>query len=262
MEKEKPLDKRTKQKLLLFFLIILLFAIDYPFLDKALKNWIIDYEIGVVERVIDGDTIVINETSVRLLGINSPERGENYYDEAKSVLENLTLYKLVKLKKGKRDRSLRYLFVDGKNVNLEMVENGFANFYFPSGKDVYYNEFKKAWTECVGENKNLCEKSDGVCSECIILKDFDYENEIISFYNICGFDCELTGWEIKDEGRKNFILGKFVLESEKEIRIIVGEGQENDKNLFWKGEDYVWTKTGDTLFLRDNKGGLVLWRSY
>jgi len=29
--------------------------------------------------------------------------------------------------------------------------------------------------------------------------------------------------------------------------------------LFWKNEDYVWAKTGDTLFLRDGKGKLVLW---
>jgi len=30
----------------------------------------------------------------------------------------------------------------------------------------------------------------------------------------------------------------------------------------WKKKDYVWTKTGDSLFLRDSKGKLVLWKSY
>jgi len=32
--------------------------------------------------------------------------------------------------------------------------------------------------------------------------------------------------------------------------------------LFWKGKDYVWTSTGDTLFLRDDEGKLVLWEMY
>lgn len=265
MEKEKPSNKKTKQKFLLLFLIILLFAINYPFLDKALKNWIIDYEVGIIERVIDGDTVVINRTSVRLLGINSPEKGEVYYEKAKEFLENLTLHMFVKLKKDKEDldkykRKLRYVFVDGKNVNLEMVKKGFANFYFPSGKDKYYNEFRSAWEKCVGENKNLCEKSEEKCAGCIELKKFDYENEIIIFYNKCEFNCELTGWEIKDEGRKNFIFPKFVLE--KEVKIIVGRGEDEETILFWRGEDYVWTETGDTLFLRDGKGKLVLWWSY
>ena len=32
-----------------------------------------------VKRVIDGDTVVVDGVSVRLLGINTPERGEKLY---------------------------------------------------------------------------------------------------------------------------------------------------------------------------------------
>ena len=83
------MDKKTRRnyKLLLYFLILLLIAINYPIIDRAVKGYFIDYEVGIVERVIDGDTIVVNGTTVRLLGINCPEKGERYYGEAKEYLE-------------------------------------------------------------------------------------------------------------------------------------------------------------------------------
>ena len=260
--------KRRKQIILLVFLILLFFTINYNFLDKQLENFLIDYETGIVERVIDGDTIVLaNGEHVRLLGINTPERGELFYDEAKEFLEELVLNKTIKLKFGKErydkyKRILAYIFLNEKSINLKLVEEGFGNFYFPSGKDIHYDEFKASWSECIKSNKNLCEKSTNVCVECIELKKFDYKGQEVIFYNKCDFSCELTDWNIKDEGRKNFIFPEFVLESEKQVKIIVNEGINNKYNLFWENEEYIWTDTGDTLFLRDSTGKLVLWESY
>jgi len=260
------MDKQ-RQIFLLVFLIILLFAVNYSWIDSTLINFFNEQETGIVERVIDGDTIIINNKSVRLLGINSPERGEYYYEEAKIFLEEKILSKKVGLEFGKEkydkyERILAYIFIDRKNVNLELVKEGFANFYFPSGKDKYYLDFEKAWKSCVKKNKNLCENSTDKCSNCIELKKFDYENQEIIFYNKCDFNCDLTNWEIKDEGRKNFIFPEIVLDKRKEIKIIVGEGVDASSNLFWGGEEYVWTRTGDTLFLREDNKKLVLWESY
>ena len=257
-----------KEIFLLIGLVVLLFVINYNFLDKALEEFLVDFETGFVERVIDGDTIVIkNSTHVRLLGINTPERGEAYYQEAKEFLERIVLNKTVELRFGKEkydryNRTLAYLFYKGANVNLELVDEGFANFYFPSGKDVYYEKFVKAWENCIVNNKKLCEKSKDKCVNCIELKEFNYGKNILVLHNMCDFDCELTNWKIKDEGRKNFVFPEFVLGKDSEIEIRVGEKIDNEYVLFWKNEDYVWTKTGDTLFLRDSEGKLVLWDSY
>jgi len=252
--------------ILLAGLVILLFIINYSFLDSLLTNLLDDEETVIVDRVIDGDTIVAENTSVRLLGINSPERGQPYYKEAKEFLEDIVLNKTVVLKFGverydRYGRTLAYVFVGKRNVNLELVEKGFANFYFPSGKDVYYNDFKKAWEEC---DINLCERSEDKCVDCIELKEFDYKNEVVIFYNKCDFSCDMTNWGIKDEGRKNFLFPEFVLEKEKEVKIIVSNEEDvnNEDEIFWKRDDYVWTDSGDTLFLRDSKGKLILWRSY
>ena len=177
------------------------------------------------------------------------------------------LNKTVKLeygkdKKDRYNRTLAYIFLNDENINLKQVEQGFANYYFPSGKDVYYNNFKEAWENCIKENKNLCEKSKDICAKCIELKELNYNSQEAVFYNSCDYDCNLNGWKIKDEGRKTFIFSNFNLDGNKELKIKVGEGTDNSDILFWKGEDYVWTKTGDTLFLRDSEGKLILFESY
>ena len=87
--------KKQKQIFLLVFLILLLFAINYSFLDKSLENFLTNYETGNVERVIDGDTIVLsNGEHIRLLGMNAPEttKKEKYSQEAKEFLKKLIFY--------------------------------------------------------------------------------------------------------------------------------------------------------------------------
>jgi len=260
--------EKKKEVILLFLLIFFVFAINYRFLDSSLVKFFDEKETAFVERVIDGDTIVVgNGTHVRLLGINTPEKGEKYYSEAKEFLENFILNQSVQLEFGKDkydryDRVLAYIFLGEENVNLKLIENGFANFYFPSGKDKYYPSFKSALENCVEQNKNLCEKSLDKCGNCIKLNVFDFENEVLVFENNCKFDCDLTGWRIKDEGRKNFVFENFSVKGGEDFEVIVGNETDSERKLFWKGEDYVWTDSGDTLFLRDEEGKLILWESY
>ena len=227
------MDVKKKRDLnVLIILIFVLLIINYSSLDNALENFLIDYEVVDVERVIDGDTLIADGKSTRLLGINSPERGELYYAEAKQFLEEMTLNKTGRLEFGRErtdryNRTLAYIFINSQNANLELVKIGLANFYFPSGKDQHYNEFEQAWQQCIENNINLCEKSEVVCSNCIELKEFNYKNQKVVFHNQCNFRCDLTGWEIKDEGRKKFVFPEFNLMKNEGIEIRVGGGQDN-----------------------------------
>lgn len=259
------MNSKKREYFLLFLLIFLMFSINYKTLDAFVVEFFDESQRVVVSRIIDGDTVKAGNISIRLLGINSPERGERYYNEAREFLESLILNQTVKLEESGVDRynrKLAYIFLESENVNLELIKNGFASPYFPDGKKKYYYEFGNAWEKCVGENLNFCEKSRDECADCVVLKDFDYSNERIVFYNDCKFDCDLTNWQIKDEGRKKFVFEDFILSWGKSVEVITGEGKNSEEVLFWRGEEYVWTRQGDTLFLRDDESKLVLSERY
>ena len=93
-------------------------------------------EIRVV-RVIDGDTFVIEGGErVRMIGINAPELKDIYGVESKNHLKTLIESKYVNLIKGdvtaNKDyfkRLLRYVYLDSTDMNLKMIEDGFASAY-------------------------------------------------------------------------------------------------------------------------------------
>jgi len=93
--------------------------------------------------VIDGDTVELADGSrVRYLGIDTPELGEYYADEATARNRELVEGKMVELQRGKRDkdeydRLLRYVYVDGVFVNAELVAQGYAKAYIFDPDDRY-----------------------------------------------------------------------------------------------------------------------------
>ena len=221
----------------------------------------------VVTNAVDGDTFDFgNNERVRMSGINTPETGECYYKEAKEKLAELILHKEIYLErdrsdKDKYERLLRYVFVENENINLELVENGLANPYIYD-TDKYTQSLRDAWLTCIKENKNLCEKSKDECADCVELEELDVKSQTLILYNSCNFPCSLEDWTIKDEGRKKFVFPDFILKSNNEVKIKIGNETDTESVLFWKGKDYIWTFGGDTLFLRDSEGKLVLWESY
>ncbi len=112
-------------------------------------------------KIIDGDTIIVEGGyNVRLLGIDADERGYSCYDEARKRLEELILNKEIRLEKDVTDvdqykRCLRHVFLDKKNVGLELVEEGLviARFYEP---DVRYREEITLAEKTAIENKIGC----------------------------------------------------------------------------------------------------------
>lgn len=118
-----------------------------------------------VLKVVDGDTIKVmyngRETSVRFIGVNTPETVdprkpvECFGREASDHLKNLLSGKKVKLRRDdtqtdrdKYGRILRYVYLDDQDVNLAIISNGYGYEYtyngaFPYAKQAAYKQAQK-----------------------------------------------------------------------------------------------------------------------
>jgi len=84
-----------------------------------------------VVRVLDGDTIQISDgRTVRLLGVDTPEKGEQWAKEARLWLVEQSLGREVTLEecaeKDKYGRTLALLDSSGRKLNLELADAGLA----------------------------------------------------------------------------------------------------------------------------------------
>ena len=92
---------------------------------------------GKVISVADGDTFTMltdnNERiKIRLYAIDAPERGQDFGTKSREFLNSLCYGKRVTVEKKGTDqysRTLGVAFVNGVNVNEEMVRNGLAWYY-------------------------------------------------------------------------------------------------------------------------------------
>jgi micrococcal nuclease len=124
----------VESKLVLLFLLI--FISSCTITGEAVREFEVIRE-GPFEvvNVVDGDTADLdNGWRLRFSGINTPETGECYYQEAKDELSRLILGKEVYLEndysdEGNYGRKLRYVFVGELLVNEELVHGGFAKVY-------------------------------------------------------------------------------------------------------------------------------------
>ncbi|MCP3888510.1 MAG: nuclease [Desulfobulbaceae bacterium] len=90
--------------------------------------------VGKVISVADGDTITILDnkylqTKIRLYGIDTPEKGQPFGKAAKRFTSKLTYKKKATIKRYDTDkygRTVGVVFVDGINVNAEILKAGFA----------------------------------------------------------------------------------------------------------------------------------------
>lgn len=115
-----------------------------------------------VSRIIDGDTFE-TETGekVRLIGINAPEISDIFGIESKQHLIELINGKTVTLQTDKisndRDRYsrlLRYVILDGIDINKKMISDGFA-FAYLKYRFEKSNDYKEAQLTASEQNKRM-----------------------------------------------------------------------------------------------------------
>ncbi len=247
------------KRLFIFFLIILLFGIFsyfYPHLTgEAVSSSSYEKEPAEVLRIVDGDTIETNLGTVRLLGINTPEKGKPYYEEAKqflSQIENKTIF-LLRDKEDidKYQRLLRYVFYNNRNLNIEIVEKGLASVYMLSELE-YKDKFLRAQKYAQEAGLGIWKKSTEKCAveDCISLEKLNAtsEPEYFTIKNNCAYECNLEGWFVKDAGRNTFKL------------LIIKASEE--QTFESPSSKHIWNNDHDEFFMFDGSGKLVMYHSY
>ncbi len=261
------------KKLIIFCLLVLISTLSY----FLLKEFATSHTLVTVVRVIDGDTFrLANGKTVRLIGIDAPEKGQYYYEEAREKLKELIEGKKVVLEadisnSDKLNRLLRYVFVNNLFVNLELVKEGYANVYIVSPNEKYSSELLKA-EEYARKNKLGLWNKFSEFSKCIKVENFHFNakgddkknlnDEYIVFKNVCNFEINLSQWTIKNRASKQYVFPNVSLKPEERVTLFSGFGRNFKNRLYWNSSIPIWNNKGDTLYLRDKDGSLVLIRSF
>jgi micrococcal nuclease len=244
-------------------------------------------EVAYVIQVIDGDTIEVflNEGTHRLryIGIDSPEIGKPYVDDATEANRRMVEGQTVELEGDVTNidqygRLLRYVYLsDGTFVNAELVKLGFA-YAVAYPPDVKFQELlSEAESEAVKAGIGLWTPPEPTAIPIPIVEgDQIFIDPACSQFNAPGNDNEnkneeyicfvnkgevlvgMTGWNVRDEYGWTYTLPAFSLEPGASVKLRSGCGEDTNQDLYWcKDETAVWNNDGDCVYLTDEKGKTI-----
>ncbi len=230
---------------------------------------------GLVTAVRDGDTLDMEQDGtmleVRLMGINAPESGECYFDQATEHLRRIVVGRWVGLEEAGIDqfgRALAYLWSNGAPVNLELVADGAAIATTPvegdpHGADLIAAE-EGAFAARIGMwSADACGATGHIPVVAVQVNpnppgpDEDaLEDEQVTFESATRV--ELDGWTVRDESSAHRCLlptGSALAPGE---RLVV-----DSADPCWdQGGSPVWNNDGDLVLLLDEDGRVIARHRY
>jgi len=223
----------NKKHLIIFILFLTSGLAYYHLTEPKLQQ-------QTVTKITDGDTLKTQTLIIRLKGINTPEKNQPFYQEAKDYLYQQVQNKSVKLETygtDKYGRTLAHIFLDKKNINEQILKQGLGTLYYYE-KDKHYKKLKQA-EEIARQNQwGLWQKSpDENCIEIIEFK--TDEPESLTLKNKCNKILNIT---YKDDATHIY-------------REII-----NPNSIFTKNTSHIWNTEGDSIYIYDQKGLLLFHR--
>lgn len=134
-------------------------------------------ELIQLERCVDGDTFVaqtktFGSTKIRLSGVNTPEVAHPGHDIKEEYFgKEAQTYTCNRLKSAahlavewdktqteSHERQIAVVFIDEKNFNLELFQEGYANDRYLKDKMPYASEYKRALQQAKASKKGMWAK--------------------------------------------------------------------------------------------------------
>lgn len=252
---------------------------------KVIQDAINDKRKIFAAKILDGDTIETNSgEKIRYLGINTPEKGQPFANEATKFNQDLVLGKEIDLEfdiqtKDRYGRTLAYVYTNGIFVNLEIIKKGFAvsETIQPNIKyqDEIVNAQKESRDKCSGIWKGLCSQGENgvlgkkdICVKIISINanspgddNKNKNGEWVEIKSSCSSTISMKDWLLKDNSASNYYRFKeFTLYAGKNVIIYSGCGEDSKEKLYWECPERkyaVWNNSTDHAFLYDEKEELV-----
>ncbi len=238
-------------------------------------------------EIVDGDSLYVSgptgELEVRIVGVNAPESGECFSEEATDALAELVNGNDLVLVTDRSDvdqfgRALRYVeTTDGVDVGAELVANGFAIARRYAPDDARADRYAALQRDAQAAGRGLwgseaCGASDLDGVEIVIDVNADapgddgenLNGEWVRFTNAGVEAIDLDGWEVADESASHrYTFNDLRLDPGAEVILFSGCGPDDTTARYWcVSGSAVWNNSGDTVFLRDGNGNIVVSLSY
>ena len=228
-----------------------------------------------VAQVVDGDTIELeNGEKIRLIGVNTPEKGRKYSENAtdltKSLVKNGISITGDEESKDRYDRLLRYVFTEDKFVNAELIREGLAT-TFPVEPNTRYDLLLSCLEKEAKENKIGIWSSSALDAYDIEMdvqynaKGDDRENlngEFVILFNEGSTTIDLEDWSIKDDATHEYVFKAVELAAEGSVTLYSGSGSDIKTEVYWNSKTPIWNNNGDTAYLFNKEGDLVILLSF
>ncbi len=231
-----------------------------------------------VLRVIDGDSVElgINGQTVesRLIGINAPELADCQGPASKQALVDLAEGQRVEIRDFGPDRYGRLLVdmsVDGRSLNLNMVESGWALAQH-SNEHGDAKEWVEAMQDAAKGRQGMwgmdqqCPPADAAVRITAIEPDPPgpddevLDQEWIELTNEGSSDVDLRGWALRDESTSNrYVFESVTISAGDGLRLRTGCGQSTTSDIYWCSPNGVWSNRGDTAVLLGPSGSIEDW---
>jgi endonuclease YncB( thermonuclease family) len=244
-----------------------------PTIDPALPTE------GEVTAVVDGDTIEVEtrdwKATVRLAGINAPDRDECLNEEASDHLAATiagTVVSLEILGTDQFDRTLAHVFARDSHINREMVATGLALVSDPAADDPHRASLLDAEAEAVDSARRMWGAdacgADGDLADVVIdptasvpdppgPDDTALHDEVIAIVNRSTESIDLSGWALRDtSSRHRYTFPEGTAIDPEEALAVRSDARDWDP-----GGTPVWNNDGDMALLLDPLGTVVShWR--